>query len=183
MTQYVTAATLTDKLDWLKQSPKRGGQVTAITIRPAANQRESLQRAMFSPEQGAHGDNWVSDCKFKLDDGRSDPGYQIAIMNSRMAELLSPDADYRRLAGDQLFVDLDLSQDNLQTGDQLQVGDAILEVTPIPHNGCRKFKERFGLDALKFLSSKDGQHLRLRGIYVQVLTAGYISVGDNIIKL
>lgn len=104
-------------------------------------------------------------------------------MNSRMIHALTGDKHEWELAGDNLFVDLDMSQENLQPGQRLRIGDCVLEITAQPHNGCAKFSRRFGAAALAFVNSPTGKQLRLRGIYAKVITAGDVSVGDRISKL
>ena len=87
------------------------------------------------------------------------------------------------LAGDQLFVDLDLSPENLPPGTRLAMGSAAIEVTKQPHTGCAKFVERFGLDAVKFVNSDEGKQLHLRGINARVALPGVIRVGDIVSKV
>ena len=55
--------------------------------------------------------------------------------------------------GDNLFVEFDISAANLPAGTRLRVGEAVVEVTPLPHDGCRKFHGRFGQDALRFVQA------------------------------
>jgi MOSC domain-containing protein YiiM len=104
-------------------------------------------------------------------------------MNARVAALVAQDKDCWQLAGDQLYLDMDLSADNLPPGTQLAIGSAIIEVTPPPHTGCNKFVARFGLDAMKFVNSPVGQALHLRGINAKVIQPGTIRVGDTAKKL
>mgnify|MGYP000409609618 CR=1 FL=1 len=122
-------------------------------------------------------------CWIKLPSGEADPNVQVPIMNARMIEVLTNDKSRWPLAGDQLFVDLDLSVNNLAVGDRLQVGAAVLEITAEPHCGCSKFNKRFGPDALAFVNSKQGDAHRLRGVYAKIVAAGEVCVGDNIHKL
>ena len=165
------------KLDWLRESPKDGGKGTCIVIRPRTNERVLLTTCEVSAEQGVHGDNWEGRGK------APDPMTQITIMNTRMIELLGQGQDQRKLSGDQFFADMDLSETNLPVGQRLRIGTAILEVTPKPHTGCGKFSKRFGTDALRFVNSREGRPLRLRGVYVQVVSAGSIEVGSTIEKI
>jgi MOSC domain-containing protein YiiM len=104
----------------------------------------------------------------------------LNVMNFRVAELIAGSGDRVPLAGDQLFVDIDLSPDNLPPGTRLSIGSAVIEVTPIPHLGCRKFVERFGLDAMKFANSDFGRRHNLRGINARVVSSGALAVGDTI---
>jgi MOSC domain-containing protein YiiM len=105
---------------------------------------------------------------------------QINIMNARATALVAGSKDRWPLAGDQLYVDLDLSGANLPPGTRLAIGSAVLEVTSQPHTGCAKFVARFGLDAMKFVNSPVGRELNLRGINAKVVTAGTIRVGDDV---
>ena len=103
-------------------------------------------------------------------------------MNARVAALLAGTRDRWQLAGDQLYIDLDLSYDNLPPGTRLDIGAAVIEITAQPHNGCGKFVERFGLDAMKFVNSEVGKAHNLRGIYAKVIKAGEIRSGDVVRK-
>ena len=170
-------------MDWVLAAPSNAGRVESLVVRPDVNQRESLNQVMFSPDQGVAGDNWLTSCWKKLPGGESDPEVQVAIMNARMIEVLTRDKSLWPLVGDQLFVDFDLSVNNLAVGEQLQVGAAVLEITGEPHRGCSKFKNRFGSDALAFVNSKQGDAHRLRGVYARIVSAGEVRVGDGISKM
>jgi len=124
--EYVTLSEIEERLEWVLASPAECGSVEALVVRPAVDQRESLDRVMFSPQQGVAGDNWLTSCWKKLPGGGSDPQVQVAIMNARMIEVLTNDKSLWPLAGDQLFVDSDLSVGNLAVGERLQVGAAVL---------------------------------------------------------
>ncbi len=167
------------KLDWLRESPKDGGKITCIMIRPRTNERVLLTTCEVSPGQGVHGDNWTQRYGSKT----PDPMAQITIMNTRMIELLGEGPDQQTLSGDQFFADMDLSEANLSVGQRLRMGTAILEISPKPHTGCSKFSKRFGADALRFVNSAEGRPLRLRGVYVKVVSAGSIEVGSTIEKI
>jgi MOSC domain-containing protein YiiM len=108
---------------------------------------------------------------------------QINIMSARVIALVAMDRERWPLAGDQLFVDLDLSAHNLPPGTRLGIGEAVLEVTPLPHTGCAKFMARFGIDAVKFVNSPEGKELRLRGLNARVVQSGSIRAGDPVRKL
>jgi hypothetical protein len=172
-----------DRLDAVRQSPSDHGVLEAIVIRPASNQRRSLQTCRLSPEGGTEGDSWVRGCWLKLPDGRSHPDVQICIMNSRMVDLVAGSKERWELAGDNLFVDFDLSRDNLHAGQRLKIGDCIIEISDESHNGCAKFRQRFGPAAHNVVNSPTGKQLRLRGIYAKVIEAGDVHVGDVITKI
>jgi MOSC domain-containing protein YiiM len=106
----------------------------------------------------------------------------LNIMNARAVALIAQDRTRWPLAGDQLFVDLDLSDDNLPPGSQIEIGTALIEVSAKPHTGCGKFVERFGVDAQKFVNSPLGRQLHLRGINARVIRAGAVRVGDRAVK-
>jgi MOSC domain-containing protein YiiM len=155
-----------------------------IVARPADEQRVVLAEGMFTRENGLEGDNWRARGSKRTEDGRAHPDMQITLMNSRFLDLVAAGERERwPLAGDQLIVDMDLQVENLQPGQQLRVGTAVFEVTTIPHTGCHKFTERYGMDAIKFANSETGKMLRLRGMYVKVVEPGLVSVGDLVQKI
>lgn len=151
--------------------------------RPRVNERELLTTAELDQAVGLVGDTWKDRRSKRTDDGSPHPDMQLNIMNARTVHLLAQDESRWQLAGDQLFVDLDLSGANLPPGTRLSLGTAIIEVTNQPHTGCEKFVDRFGLDAMKFVNSPVGRSLNMRGINARVLQSGTIRVGDNIMKL
>ena len=132
---------------------------------------------------GLVGDNWRSRGSRMTNDGSSHPDMQLNLMNSRVIALVAGSRDRWALAGDQFFVDLDLSRVNLSAGTRLAVGSAIIEVTAVPHLGCRKFMSRFGMDSMKFVNSRRGKELCFRGINAKVVKSGSVSTGDIIRKV
>lgn len=165
-------------LENIRHSPTDEGRLELIVRRPQTGEREVLETGQLDPADGLVGDNWNKLPSKRTPDGTPHPDMQIAIMNTRLMALLAPEKSRWELAGDQLFIDLDLSADNLPPGTKLALGETILEITDQPHTGCVKFSGRFGLDALKFISSDTGKALRLRGIYARVIQSGAIHVGD-----
>ncbi len=165
------------------RSPSDQGVLRAVVIRPETDARQSLHRCELSAEQGVHGDNWARGCWLSLPDGRPHPDVQVTIMNARTIALIAQDEARWPLAGDNLYVDLDLSTANLPPGTRVGIGSAVLEITAVPHNGCNKFAERFGLEATRFVNSKEGKRLHLRGIYARIARPGTITVGDPVSKL
>ena len=183
MLKNIVLSEIETRLDWVLAAPSDMGRIASLVVRPAVNQRETPNKVMFSPQLGVAGDNWLTSCWKKLPSGESDPEVQVAIMNARMIEVITPDKSLWPLAGDQLFVDFDLSVANLTAGDHLQVGAAVLQITAEPHQGCGKFKKRFGEDALAFVNSTLGNEHRLRGVYAKIVFAGEVCVDDTISKL
>jgi MOSC domain-containing protein YiiM len=154
-----------------------------IVSRPATDERVVLADGEFDA-WGLVGDRWGARGRHRDGEGRvKRPDTQITLMNSRVIALLAGARDRWPLAGDQLFVDLDLSVENLSAGTLLTAGSAVLEISEVPHTGCEKFAARFGADALAFVNSAVGRSLRLRGVYAIVHQAGVIQVGDVISKL
>jgi MOSC domain-containing protein YiiM len=180
--KYVTQPEIDQRLPWVLESPSDTGSVELLVVRPQTNQRKTLTNILFSPEIGATGDNWKTQCWKKLSTGQADPVVQVAIMNARMIDVLAGEQSRWPLAGDQLFVDFDLSVANLSPGDRLQIGGTVLEITAEPHRGCRKFKQRFGSAALHCVNSPQGDAHRLRGVYAKIIAAGEVRVGDVIHK-
>ncbi len=164
-------------------SPRDRGRLDAIVIRPQHDARQSLRSSEISLARGVHGDHWEQGCWMSTDDGAPHPDVQICIMNSRVAQLVARDRARWPLAGDNLFVDLDLGPENLPPGQRLGVGSAVLEISPVPHLGCQKFAARFGRDAVRFVNSAEGKARHLRGIYARVVRDGTIAVGDVVSKI
>jgi MOSC domain-containing protein YiiM len=182
MTGHLSLKELQDGLAEVLRSPKDRGVLKAIVIRPATDARVSLPQCELSPKGGVHGDNWARGCWMSLPDGRPHPDVQVTIMNARTIALIARDEARWPLAGDNLFADLDLSAENLPPGTRLSVGSALLEITAVPHKGCRKFAARYGVDATRFVNSKDGLRLHLRGIYARIVERGVVAVGDMVEK-
>ena len=176
--KHLTMAELEAALDHLREAPKDGGVLQLIVCRPDVEQRRILDEAELDPLKGLIGDNWVVRGSSKTPDGSAHPEMQINIMNSRVTGLVAQEKDRWQLAGDQLYIDMDLSKENLPAGARLQVGTAVLEVSPLPHTGCHKFVARFGLDAMKFVNSTVGKELCLRGINAKVVQGGVVKVGQ-----
>ena len=180
---YLAMDELQAGLERIRQSPRDAGVLKLIVRRPKTGVREILQEGQLDLVDGLVGDNWRTRGSFLTADGASHPEMQLNVMNSRVIDLLAQSPDRWSLAGDQLFVDLDLSAENLPPETQLALGSAVIEVTKQPHTGCAKFVERFGLDAVKFVNSDEGRRLRLRGINARVVQPGVIRVGDIVRKV
>ena len=170
-------------LDDIRQSPGDHGILKMIVRRPNVDEREIVNEGELHLENGLIGDTWRMRGSSHTPDGSANPNAQVTVMNARAIALLAQSEARWSLAGDQLFIDLNLSDENLPIGSHLQIGSAILEVSAQPHTGCNKFSERFGLDALKFVSSPEGKRLHLRGINTRVIQAGKIRVGDVVKKI
>jgi len=170
-------------LDQLREAPKDEGILQLIVSRPDVDQREVLEQADLDPAKGLIGDNWIVRGSSKTHDGSAHPEMQINIMNSRVTALVAQEKERWSLAGDQLYIDMDLSKENLPAGSRIQVGSAVLEVSPLPHTGCHKFVARFGVDAMKFVNSPLGKELCLRGINAKVVQPGTIKVGQTAKKI
>jgi hypothetical protein len=181
--RHLSIAELEAGLDHIRQSPKDLGRLEWIVSRPQVEEREALEEGHLSTTDGLVGDNWKVRGSKSTEDGSANPEMQINIMNARTIALLAQSKERWQLAGDQLFLDLDLSTENLPHGTKLAIGEAILEVTPPPHTGCKKFAERFGTDATKFVNSPAGKELHLRGVNAKVIQSGKIKVGDSVRKI
>lgn len=179
----LTRAQLDAGLPGIEASPDDRGVLQLIVRRPAEGVRESLTAGELDTVEGLVGDTWKRRPSSRTADGSAHPDMQINVMNARAIALIAQSPERWALAGDQLYVDLDLSEDNLPAGTRLQIGKAVIEVTPQPHTGCGKFIERFGLDAQKFVNDARGRALRLRGLNAKVVTPGTIRVGDAVTKL
>ena len=167
----------------VRRSPKDEGLLQLIVRRPERGERELVDEGSLDTVVGLVGDNWQTRGSTGTPDGSADPELQVTLMNSRAADLMAGGRDRWHIAGDQLFVDLDLGRENLPPGARLTIGTAVLEVSVKPHTGCVKFSGRFGTDALRLVSSAVGQELRLRGINTKVVQSGVIRVGDAVRRI
>jgi hypothetical protein len=179
---HVGLARLERGLDEIRRSPSDRGLIELIVRRPAIGERELLAEATIDETVGIVGDCWHWKPSSKTTDGGPNPGAQVTLMNSRVASLVAGEPERRALAGDQLYVDMELSERNLPPGTRLRAGSALIEITAVPHRGCGKFTKRFGVDAAKFVNSKVGRELNLRGVNARVLERGTVRVGDLVEK-
>lgn len=178
-----TAEELAAYLPELDAAPRDRGTLDLVVRRPSPGEREVLDEGELDPQVGLVGDTWLERAIGASPEGTCDPDTQLNVMSARMVAFLAADPDRRPLAGDQLYLDLDLSQDNLPVGARLVIGDpdnggAIIEVTGPPHTGCAKFVERFGGEAMRFVNGSVGRPRRLRGLNARVTTAGRVRPGD-----
>ncbi len=181
--KHLTTQELEAALDHLRQAPKDEGVLQLIVCRPNVDQREVLEEAELDIEKGLIGDNWLVRGSRKTPDGSAHPEMQINIMNSRVTALVAHEKDRWPLAGDQLYIDMDLSKENLPAGSRFAIGTAVLEVSPLPHTGCKKFVARFGVEAMEFVNSTVGKELCLRGINAKIIQGGIVKVGQTAKKL
>jgi MOSC domain-containing protein YiiM len=176
---HLSRSRLEESLGYIRDSPRDHGLLVLLVRRPAVGTRELLAEGMLDPAAGLVGDNWLSRGSSATPDRSADPQRQVTVMNARVAELVAGGTERMPLAGDQLYLDLDISVANLPGGSLLAVGDAVLEVSDVPHLGCAKFVDRFGTDAMRFVNSGVGRQLRLRGMNAKVVQPGIIRLGDR----
>ena len=181
--RHLTLAELDAGLPGALTSPKDDGTLELIVRRPALGRRDVLETGELDLVTGLVGDTWNIRASKRTRDGSPHPDMQIALMNSRVIALIAGEKTRWGLAGDQLYVDFDISADNVPPRTQLAIGSAIIEVTDQPHTGCAKFLKRFGVDATKFVNSPRGLALHLRGINARVIEPGRIQTGDRVQKL
>ena len=172
MSRHLSYAELEAALPELERSPRERGTLELIVRRPSKGQREVLDAGRLDIEEGLVGDRWAL--------GKRQRAQQLTLMNSRLVALLAQSRDRWPLAGDQLYVDFDLSLEHLPPGTRLAIGAAQIEVSPEPHTGCRLFAERYGRDAQRFVGSERGHALQLRGINAWVVKGGEVRVGDAV---
>ena len=156
----------------IERAPRERGVLDLIVRRPVRGEREVLTVGELSVDEGLVGDRWGQ--------GKRHRENQLAVMSSRVVALLAQDRERWPLAGDQLYVNLDLSVGHLPAGTRVAIGTAEIEVSPEPHMGCRLFRERYGPDAERFVNSTVGRALQLRGINAWVVKDGEIQVGDAV---
>ncbi|WP_447970598.1 MOSC domain-containing protein [Nitrospira sp. M1] len=167
----------------IRLAPQDAGWVHMIVGRPEKGKRQIVDVGELDVTNGLAGDNWKIRGSSRTTDGLAHPHTQLTIMNSRVIALIAGDKDRWPLAGNQVYVDLDLHKDNLPPGTQLVLGTAVIEVTDQPLTGCKKFSARFGVEAVKFVNSAIGKTLQLRGINSKVIRSGRFRTGDIIKKI
>jgi MOSC domain-containing protein YiiM len=172
LVRQLSYAELTAGMPDIMRSPRERGSLAMIVRRPQSGEREVLAAGELDVEHGLAGDRWAL--------GKRRRTNQVTVINARLAALISSSRERWPLAGDQLYVDFDLSLEHLPPGSRLSVGAAEIEVSPEPHTGCRLFRERYGEDALRFVNSPDGRAWRLRGINAWVVKSARVEVGDDV---
>jgi hypothetical protein len=172
---HATVDELLAGLEHIRSSPADRGTLELIVRRPVENEREVLDEGELDLEVGLVGDRWHLGSSPTND-------AQLTLMNVRLAGVVAGERERWPLAGDQLYVDFDLSVDNAPAGTRLAIGEAVIELTEVPHTGCAKFSARFGTEALKFVNKSPGRELRLRGANARIVTPGTVRVGDAVTK-
>ena len=182
VTAYLTADLLDAGLDHIRQSPADNGTLELIVCRPAVDERRVLEEGHLDLALGLVGDTWSVRDTTSTPDGSPNPDGQLTLTNARAIALVAGLPERWPLAGDQLYVDLDLSEAGLPAGTRLAIGHGgtVIEVTPKPHRGCAKFAARFGPEALRFVNTGPGRVLNLRGRNARVVTPGVIRQGDAV---
>jgi MOSC domain-containing protein len=181
--KHLTTEELEAGLDLVRQSPRDTGTLEMIVRRPQTETREEIKNGELDLIEGLIGDNWRARGSGGTADRSANFDAQLTVMNSRLIALVAQDKERWQLAGDQLFVDFDISAENLPPGTRLSIGKAIIEVSALPHTGCKKFVARFGMDAMLFVNSPLGKELHLRGINTRIVQPGKIRVGDVVRKM
>ena len=184
MSEHLTVSELEALAAEVRMSPPDNGVVELIVARPGEDERAALSEGRLDADCGLVGDNWDQRASTRTDDGGPHPDMQLNIINSRFSDgIARGEHDLRILAGDQIHVDLDLSEANIPPWTKLAIGEAVIEITDQPHTGCAKFVRRFGLEAQRFTRTEVGDELHLRGVNARVHTPGAIRQGDTIRKL
>jgi len=179
--EHLTVSALEAGLDHIRSSPRDAGTLELVVRRPAVDAREVLDEAELDLEVGLVGDTWIERPSTSTPDGSPNPDAQLTVVNSRLIALVAGSPERWALAGDQLYVDMDLSWDNMPAGSLLEIGSALVEVTAKPHRGCAKFAARFGADALRFVNTGEGAVLNLRGRNARVHRPGVVRRGDTVL--
>ena len=175
--------TLNDQMSQIMAAPKDGGVVDLIVARPESDERQILETAELDVDDGLIGDNWKARGNRHTPDGRANKETQLTLMNSRVANAITDTKSEWALAGDQIYIDMDLSVQNLPAGTHLRVGTATIRISEQPHTGCKKFVERFGADALRFVNTGPGAEARFRGLNAQIIESGTVRHGDKVIRI
>jgi MOSC domain-containing protein YiiM len=179
---HLSTEQLEERLEEIRNSPRDAGPLEAIVLRPGPGERETVTTAKLSPAGGIDGDRWASECADDHPDDHPHRRSQVSLMNARILRLISSVDEAMCLAGDNLVVDLNLSEANLPAGSRLAIGDVVLELTDQPHTGCGQFAARYGRDAVQFVNGPHGKPLNLRGRYARIVSGGTVHVGDTLRK-
>ena len=182
-TQHLNSEQLEAGLPHIRQSPRTEGELQLIVRRPKVLERELLSEAKLDRHEGLIGDNWQFKPSSRTPDKSPHPDMQLTIINARAIDLVAQTKERWSLAGDQLYIDLDLSEKNLPAETRISLGTAVVEITAQPHTGCQKFVDRYGLAAMKFVNSMVGRELNLRGVNAKVIEPGVIKIGDKAIVM
>ena len=183
MVKIFSKAELEAQLPEIQAAPKLRGSLDLIVIRPAVDQRKVLKSAELCLERGLIGDSWITRSSRHTSDKSPWIEMQLNIMSSRVIQAVTGDLKRWPLAGDQLFIDLDLSLENLPIGSQISIGETIIEVTAPPHTACKKFRVRYGDDAFRFINNPATKNMRLRGLNAKIIRGGTIESGSIVHKL
>lgn len=183
MFKHLSTSEIEAGLAHVLASPRSSAALEAIVRRPAAGQREELTSCEVSTARGLAGDHWTNGAWKSLPDGSPDPDVQISFMNSRFIDLIATSRSNWAPSGNNFFVDMDLSVDNLPVGQRLSLGTAEFEISPVPNTGCKFFIERYGRDACVYVNVGPGRDRRLRGVYARVVKDGRVALGDRLEKL
>lgn len=181
--KQLTMLELEEGMEYIRQSPRDEGVLKMIVRRPNVDEREIVDKCKLDLEEGLVGDSWKVRGSSHTPDGSANVNAQLTVMNARVIALLAQEEARWSLAGDQLYIDMDLSEDNIPPGTRLALGSAVIEVSAQPHTGCKKFSSRFGMDAIKFVNSPEGKQLHLRGLNTRVIQPGTIQIGDALKKI
>lgn len=166
------------RFDWwfrsLPASPRDAGRVVRCVVRPSAGERLAPAEVRVTPEGGVEGDRWATAAHRR-------PGNQVSLINVHVIDSLSGGDEARaRLSGDNLHVDLDLSEANLPVGTTLTIGEVVLQVSSEPHRPCKSFHARFGKSGAQKVARANRLGRRGRGVMAQVVRGGNIRAGDAI---
>jgi MOSC domain-containing protein YiiM len=173
--RHLSYEELASALPDIERSPRERGTLSLIVRRPSKGEREVLDSATLDVEEGLVGDRWALGKRRRVN--------QLTLINARFLAFLAQERDRWPLAGDQLYVDFDLSLEHVPPGTRLRIGAAEIEVSPEPHTGCKLFAARYGRDAQQFVDSESGRALSLRGINAWVVKGADVRVGDEVLAL
>ncbi len=167
----------------VRAAPRDEATVALLVRRPSRDEREVVEAARLDIKEGMVGDDWLPRGNWSKPGTSADIEAQLTLMSTRVLAAIEPDPAGWPIAGDQIYVDMDLSEANLPPGTRLSIGDAEVVVTELPHTGCAKFAARFGHDALRWISTHEGRAMRMRGMYVRVTREGAVRTGDPVRRL
>lgn len=179
---FVSRSELEANMSTLTAAPKNNVPIDCICVRPDFSERHVLDKVYLSRSEGVVGDRWKRITWIYLENGESDPRIQVSLTNSRILKFISKAQQAITLTGDNFVADIDCSEANMPVGQRLKLGEAVIEVSDVYNDACKKFAVRYGGEVMEWIRDPAYRHLRLRGIFARIVQSGWVTEHDRIQK-